>query len=71
MRKLTRNQNNILEYLKKRNYYVTPTEIGKNVGGMMIGDRGVRGSSWASPICKRLVELGLIERNVSGWYKAK
>lgn len=66
---LTENQENILRYLKERKGYVSPTEIGHDVGGM--NRRGIlRHSSWASPICKSLLNKGLVERNDKGWYRA-
>ena len=67
--RLTKNQENILGYLKDCKDYVSPTEIGNNVGSR--NSRGIlRHSSWASPILKSLLKKGLIERNNQGWYRA-
>lgn len=41
--------------------FISPTEIGQIFGG--------RHSSFGSPICKRMVELGLAERNSRGQYR--
>lgn len=69
MHALTPNQQQVLAYLRHRRCWTSPTEIGRNVGGY--GSTGrIRHSSWASPICKRLVELGLVERSAKGHYRA-
>ena len=60
---LTKNQQAVYDYLKAANgKFVSPTEIGNEVGGWP------KHSAWASPICKRLVELGLAKRHKCGWY---
>lgn len=72
MMKLTYNEQNVLDYLKQwPNDFISPTQIGHNVGGQVLGYYGwqYRHSSWASPICKRLVKKGLVERSDKGWYK--
>ncbi|HKI53910.1 MAG TPA: hypothetical protein VJ987_07275 [Anaerolineales bacterium] len=62
---MTENERKIIEYLKTHALgYVSPTEIGRVVGG------NGRHSAWASPICKRLVRKGLAKRNERGWYAA-
>lgn len=70
--KLSENEENILRYLKSHVDYISPTQIGHDVGGKVIGYYGpyFRHSAWASPICKRLVKKGLVERSEKGWYKA-
>lgn len=68
--KLTENEEAVLKYLRSVLVCVSPTEIGRAVGGYTKG-KFLRGSSWASPICKRLVEKGLLERSPKGWYRAK
>lgn len=66
---LTKNEKAVLEFLKFRKY-LSPTEIGNAVGDVTA--RGyLRGSSWASPICLKLVGKGLLIRNRCGWYKLK
>ncbi len=67
--KLTHNQQKILNLLTaNKGIFVSPTDIGREAGGM--NSRGFwRHSSWASPICKRLVERELIERNKEGHYR--
>ena len=72
---LTLNQEKVLIFLKehKKRFpnapFVSPTEIGNLVGG--INRNGImRHSSWASPICKQLVSLGLAERNDYGHYSS-
>ena len=52
----------ILEFLKGKDW-TSPTEIGDRYGG--------KGSMWASPKCKKLVEQGLLERSDRGWYRLK
>lgn len=61
---MSSNEMRVLEYLRKPGRgYVSPTEIGREVGDG-------RHSSWGSPICKRLVAKGLAVRNERGWYAA-
>lgn len=65
---LTKNQKAIFIYLAKKRDFVSPTEIAWDIGGT--SKNGIeRNSSWASPICKKLVEIGLVERNEKGWYR--
>lgn len=60
---LTDRQQKALDYLKKyRGYFICPTTIGRLFGGH---------SAIGSPICKRLVEFGLVERNNKGCYRIK
>jgi len=66
---LTLKQQKVLEYLRSCAGWVSPAEVGINVGGRNSRGR-MRYSSWGSPICKRLVELGLAERNRKGHYRA-
>ena len=61
--RLTENETQVLAYLQGKDDFTSPTVIGKDVGG------GRRHSSWASPICKRLVSRGLLVRSDNGWYK--
>ena len=61
-KELTDNQSKVCAYLASRDY-VSPTEIGRGVMGP-----GYH-SSWASPICKKLVSLGFLERSVKGAYR--
>ena len=69
-RKLTRNLMLALEYLqKKEDEWTSPTEVGREVG-TLLGKPG-RHSSFGSPLCKKLVSLGLAERHPDkGWYRA-
>lgn len=60
----------VLNYLQKNSSWVSPSEIAREIGGYSIHGKR-RNSSWASPICKQLVEKGLVERNDKGHYKAK
>jgi hypothetical protein len=61
--KLTKNEEEVLQFLKNANgLWKSPTEIGNVVGG------GKRHSAWASPICKKLVEKELAKRHGCGWY---
>jgi hypothetical protein len=62
MEKLTQRQDAVIEYLKDKLWYVSPTEIGNLFGGH---------SSIGSPICKSLVKIGRLERNKKGWYKLR
>lgn len=70
--KLTANENKILNYLKsewdvydQQYRWISPTWIGEACGNKAY----VSASSWASPICLRLVKKGLIKRNKKGWYR--
>lgn len=49
--------------LKEGRDWITPTEIGRFVGGPK------KHSSYGSPICLKMVELGIAEKNNKGWYK--
>jgi hypothetical protein len=65
MENIMTNEDKVLEYLKRPGTgYVSPTEIGREVGG------GSRHSAWASPICKRLVAKEKAKRSERGWYAA-
>lgn len=66
--RLTKNQQAILGYLKREGEWRSPTNIGLDVGGVTSGGLQ-RHSSWASPIRKRLVGMGLAVRNKHGWYR--
>lgn len=62
MRKLTDRQQKAFDYLRTvKPLFISPTEIGHLFGGH---------SSIGSPICKKLVSMGLAERNSKGWYRA-
>lgn len=44
--------------------WTKPTQIGRAFG------KGYdKSSAWASPKCKKLVELGLLQRHENGWYR--
>lgn len=63
---LTNNQKQVVCYLRVHgDRWVPPTEIGCELMGP-----GYH-SSWASPICKKLVGMGLANRNKKGHYKAR
>jgi hypothetical protein len=69
---LTKSQNWILKYLYGRGF-VSPTQIGNAYGDSKFGNNSFHSyhSAWASPKCKKLVELGLLERNKKGYYAIK
>lgn len=69
-RSMTRNQLLALEYLESvEDDWVSPTEVGREVG-LKLGKTD-RHSSFGSPLCKRLVAMGLAERHPDkGWYRA-
>ena len=68
MDNLTENQKKIMRYLKGMKVFVSPTEIGLSAGGRT--KTGLwRHSAWASPICKKLVGMGYLERSDYGWYR--
>ncbi len=61
--KLTTNEQFCLHYLQEfKDRFVSPTEIGQHF-------RNGYHSSFASPICKKLVDYGFAERNLRGHYK--
>jgi len=73
---MTANQQRVLNYLKEKGGFISPTQIGRDVGGKAVGVLGqqlnyYRGSSWASPICISLRRKGLAERNDKGHYRFK
>ena len=59
---MTQRQQKVIEYLKGKDF-TSPTEIGSDLFGGH--------SSTASPICLKLVELGVLVRNAKGHYKLK
>lgn len=77
MRKLTKNEQGIVEYLTvlyhsvRAGDWVSPTNIGQKVGGRMLDSIELRGASWASPICLRLVRFGVLQRNYEGHYRVR
>jgi len=60
-----KHQDFIINYLKGKDF-TSPSEIGRAFGR---GKEGIYHSSWASPKCKKLVEMGLLERNEKGHYR--
>jgi hypothetical protein len=61
---LTVNEHLVLQYMKRENFWISPTEIGQ-----IVFDRPYsQASSRAAPYLKKLVDLGLIERS-KGKYK--
>ncbi|KKM20033.1 hypothetical protein LCGC14_1649600 [marine sediment metagenome] len=62
-RKLTKNEQCVLDYLRGKEW-VSPTKI-----GITLHPTRMHGSPWASPICLRLTNKGLLERNDKGWYR--
>jgi len=67
---LSYNETKIMAYLEGMSDFVSPTEIGFGCGGLTSSGRP-RHSSWASPICMRLVKKGLLVRSDHGWYKPR
>lgn len=57
------NEQLVLEYLRGKKW-VSPTKI-----GYALHPSRMYGSPWASPICKRLVNKGLLQRNEQGHYR--
>lgn len=55
----------IVTYLTGKDW-TSPTEIGK-----LAGKSYSSASGWASPKCKELVALGILERNIKGQYRLK
>lgn len=65
--KLTKNQEWIIDYLRGKDY-VSPSVIGW-AHAKAFGYSLSHHSSWASPICLKLVNLGILLRNERGHYK--
>ena len=65
---LSDNEAKVMRYLGGMDDFVSPTEIGNSAGGRTRAGQ-LRHSSWASPVCKRLVLKGFLERSDSGWYR--
>jgi hypothetical protein len=63
----SKQQEDILDYLNR------PENIGKWISPTKIGNAihpsAISGSSWASPKCLRLVDMGKLERNDKGQYR--
>lgn len=71
MKLLTRDQKAVYSYIQsKMPEWVSPTRIGLDIGGRTSGGLQ-RHSAWASPICKKLVMLDIIQRNDKGEYATK
>lgn len=65
---LTTNQQMAKDYLQSKSpEFVSPTEVGREVG-LKLGKKDLH-SAFGSPLCKRLVALGLAERNDQGHYR--
>ena len=65
MKELTERQKFVLSFLDGKGF-VSPSKIGSAYGAT-IGKPHFH-SAFASPICKKLVELGLLERSDNGHY---
>ena len=73
---LTKRESWVLEYLKQcyeKDYPISggwnsPTNIGAAYGWFVLGTES-RHSATGSPICKSLVQRGVIERNERGQYR--
>ena len=63
-------QDIVLKYLLSKNCFVSPTEIGNNVGGFSLGGLK-RSSAWSCRILKRLIDKGLVIKNEKGFYRYK
>ena len=62
--KMREKQWKVFNYLKsKYPEWVSPTQVGREVAGWP------NHSSWGSPVCKSLVEAGVVERNEKGHYR--
>jgi hypothetical protein len=61
---VTDRQRAVLAYLTGKDW-TSPTDIGRNVWGWP------HHSATASPVCKRMVAIGLLERNSKGLYRRK
>jgi exoribonuclease II len=59
----------VLDYLKDKDF-TSPSVIGI-AHAREFGLGMDHHSAWASPICKRLVERGLLERNNKGHYRLR
>jgi len=76
MEKLTNKQQFVVDYLKEKctlpinSGWVSPTEVGR-IYGIKFLNSFTKHSSTGSPILKKLVKLGYVERNNKGWYKYK
>jgi len=60
----------ILNYLKEKDDWASPTDIAMAIGGYTASGL-MRHSSWASPTCLSLVRQGILERNDKGHYRVK
>lgn len=70
--KLTDKQKFVIDFMSHiyltENQWVSPTLIGR-LYGIRFLNRDDCYSSTGSPILKKLVDLGLVERNKKGWYR--
>ena len=64
MKKVTEKEQLVLDFLKGKDIFISPTDIGNAI----VKDAG---SKWASPKCLNLVKKGYLERNDKGHYKVK
>jgi hypothetical protein len=69
---MTKTQKWIFHYLYGRGW-CSPTQIGTAYGDSIYGNNTIHcfHSGWASPRCKKLVDLGKLERNENGHYRRK
>ena len=72
--KLSETQKWILDLLEEKDF-TSPSVIGNQYGyykhGKMFYTKSGYHSAWASPRCKKLVDMGLLERNEKGHYRLK
>lgn len=65
MNRLSASEQEVLHLLQSEKGYLSPTVIAQR-----LHPGTNRHSSWASPICKRLQSMRLVERNSQGHYRA-
>lgn len=67
---IAKNEQWILEYLRENPGFQSPTTIGRAHAALVNGGP-THHSSWASPVLKRMVKKGLVQRNSKGQYQIK
>lgn len=71
IKELSFNEQWVLAYLQGETRFISPTAMGRDHAIQTGSSSPNHHSAWASPICKKLLNKGLLERNAKGHYRIK